>query len=486
MSKRLKPEDGHGEDQGKTPQEGGLDLDRFHHLNRKGVPVSVYDYQIFEFLKETGGIFVLGGVPYLYDGGAYFPDISGARLKTMIRSLIYPQFVKAPVVNRIYEMFLQAAELEIEADALNQYPPEWICFRNGFYDPVNRRMVPHDPKYRAVNQIPHEYRPEGTEETTGGMLEKWFSFIFSDKEDREMFLQFAGYCMTRDTRQQKLLILCGGGGTGKSTLIRLIEKVIGIRNISNVSLAELSQRFAAFGLLGKLLNSCADLEVTALEDTSILKKLLGEDQVKGEAKGKQPVFFRNYAKLLFSTNELPTVKAERTNGFYRRLLILNMDNVPEKRRADFFDSLETELPYFIRLCVQALERMYKHGMLKESENSVEAVKRLRCESDTVEAFLQDGRFVVPGTVSDKVKRSQLFLMYSVFCRDADRTPLKKHGFFKAIRAKGLIEIKTAGEAHFRGIKATENALKTVEKLPSGAFYEVTEEELQELPFSKIP
>ena len=135
-------------------------------------------------------------------------------------------------------------------------------------------MIPHDPKFRATNQIPHVYDPEG--QLKGTAVQEWLMFIGNTPEDIEMLCQFSGLCLTRDTRQQKFLILNGGGGTGKSTVIRMIEKMIGTENISNISLNQLTQRFQAFGLMGKLLNSCADLEIDALSDTSILKKALGE------------------------------------------------------------------------------------------------------------------------------------------------------------------------------------------------------------------
>lgn len=458
-----------------------LDLDQFHHVNKDGKATSVFDYEVLRYFEECVPLKVIGGVPYLYRNGIFQADITGAETRTIIRRLIYPEFVKSATERRLLDLITADAFFLATTEEMNSYPPEWICFRNGFYDPVNKTMIPHDSKYRALNQIPHDYFPE--EEPAGGeALEDWFRFIFDSKEDREMFLQYAGYCMTRDTRQQKFLILCGDGGTGKSTLIRLLEAVIGLQNISNVALQNLNQRFASYDLLGKLLNSCADLEVSALEDVSILKKLLGEDQIRGEPKGKQATFFRNYAKLIFSTNELPIVKAERTNGFYRRLLILEMDKRPQKRRADFFQVLEQELPYFIRLCVKALESLYEAGTLKESSRSREAVKRLRCESDTVEAFLNEKCFVVRGRNSLKVKKSELYLSYSEFCEDSDRQALKKQSFFKALRAKGFKEMKTNGTEHFRGISFSKNALDGGENTPEGEFLEVTEDAGEEIPF----
>ena len=389
-----------------------LDLDQFHLINENnGKITGVFDLAIFEYLKTTKDLFVLGGVPYIYRGGAFRPDQSGAELKTMIRELIYPEFVKSPTIKRIYDLFISDAALQVTTEDLNQYPVEWINFRNGFYDPRSKRMIPHDPKYKATNQIPHEYDPEG--QLKGTTVQEWLLFIGNTPEDIEMLCQFSGLCLTRDTRQQKFLILNGEGGTGKSTVIRMIEKMIGTENISNISLNQLTQRFQAFGLMGKLLNSCADLEIDALSDTSILKKALGEDTFSAEAKGKDQISVRNYAKLLFSTNQLPIVKAEQTNGFYRRLLILTMDRVPEKKDPEFFDRLSAEIDDFIRISVTALERLYQNGQITESSGSIEAVKRLRCDSDTVEAFLTEKTV---RTSDGRIKKLDLYRSYEAFCQ----------------------------------------------------------------------
>ena len=419
-----------------TTDDSSPDLDRFHIRNEEGKITGVFDYEIHRYLKETTPLFILGKIPFIYRNGVYRPDTSGAQLKTMIRKLIYPQYVKSATLTRIHDLFISDAELERTYEDLNRYPPEWICFRNGFYDPVNRKMVPHDPKYFATNQVPHDFDSDAKPE--GELIQRWFDFIAESPDDLEMLLQYAGYCLTRDTRQQKFLILRGEGGSGKSTVIRLIEKMIGAENISSISLKQLNQRFAPFSLLGKLLNSCADLEVTALEDVSTLKKILGEDSISGEAKNKDMISFRSYAKLIFSTNELPIVKAERTNGFYRRLLVLKMDKLPEDRNADFFQQLSKEIVYFIHACVDALSRMYEAGTITESEGSKEEVLRLRCDSDTVEAYMKERIIIDP---DGYVLRSKLFDDYSRYCQETERQALNRNNFFRAVRTRGIGERK---------------------------------------------
>lgn len=426
-------------------------LSQFHLFNDKGMVKGVYDFRIFEVLSERMNLFILGGVPYHYQHGVYVPDVSGSILKTEIRKCIYPELIKSTTIDRVFRLFLSEASLQVKTEELNQFPVHWINFKNGFYDPILQKMRPHNPKLKATNQIPHEFHPEM--ELSGDEVERWLRFITPDPEDREMLLQFMGLCLTRDTRQQKFLILVGSGGSGKSTLIRLLEILLGDDNLSHVSLKELGQRFASYGLMGKLVNSCADLEVGALEDTSVLKKLLGEDRVRGEAKGRDAVSFKSYAKMIFSTNELPLVVGERSNGFFRRVMVLTMDQRPEKARADFLDVLQGEADYFLHLCVDALVRMYADGKIHESPASIEAVKALRNDSDSVQAFLS---IYIDRSDDGKIKKKDLYTGYEQYCRDADRQSLTKSNFYRSMKSKGFSEIKTGGVEYYKGIFWKEN------------------------------
>ena len=445
-------------------------LERFHLYDKSGNVKGVYDNEVFQYLTTAFDMFVLGGVPYLYADGVYRADESGAMLKTMIRKLIFPQFVKSTTIKRIYDLFIGAAELQVSYEDLNQYPQSWINFQNGFYDPVTRQMIPHNPAYRATVQIPHSFDPDA--QTEGQALEEWLRFAIPDGDDREMLLEYAGLCLTRDVRQQKFLILQGVGGSGKSTLIRLIETMIGRENIANISLSELTQRFAAYGLMGKLLNSCADLEVAALEDTSVLKKLLGEDSLRVEPKGKDAISIRSMARLIFSTNELPTIKAERSNGFYRRLQVLEMNRQPTSVNAALFDELSGQINHFIRLCVEAVQRMYERGTLLESENSKKAVKQMRTDSDTVEAWLSETAVRMQ---EQKEERKKLYQSYSDYCYQNDRQALGQTQFYKALRVKGFSESKANKQRFFKGISLDKSALKSA---LTGQFIEVDER----LPF----
>lgn len=453
------------------------DLSQFHIRNGNGVITSVFDFAIVEHIKAKHNLFFCGGLPYIYNSGVYVLDSSGARLKSMIKTLIYPQYIKSNTITRIYNLFLQDITIERGFEALNNYPNHWICFENGMYDCREKRLLPHDAKYLCINQVPHNYNP--TVRHTGIQTEKYLRFICEEEDGREMLLQFMGYSMTKDVSQQKFIVLNGVGGSGKSTLIRLLEALVGSCNTSNISLTDLQQRFASIGLMGKLLNSCADLEISALEDTSIIKKILGEDSLRGEKKGHDAISFKSYAKLVFSTNELPLVKSEKTNGFYRRLLVLPMNKTPESKNPNLFHDLEKELPYLLQLSVQAVERMYKQGTVVSSVNSEQAIMQLWKDSDTTQAFLDECCDINPGVKAD---RAILYSRYSDYCKDLDRQELTRNNFFKSLRTKGFVERKTGGLRYFMGLTIEKNCPKLEVKTAPNDFIDVKENDLFELPF----
>lgn len=451
-----------------------VDKIQFHLLDGSGRPTGVFDFRVFEYIKNNYPIFICG-YPYLYSHGVFDPDYKGTKIKKIIRDCLFDQFKKSRTINQIYNLILDADELQKDISEINQYPKSWINFQDCMLDAKCMKEIAHDHKFLSINQLPWKWA-DIKNAAKAEEIERFFDFIFRCSDDRRMLLEYAGLCFTKDTSQQKFLILCGLGGTGKSLLILLIEKAVGISNVSNVSLQELSRRFSTSLLVGKTLNSCADLSVEALEDTATMKKLLGEDSIFGERKGQDGFMFKNYSKMLFSTNTLPLITSERTNGFFRRLLILKMDRQPEKPDSDLAEKLEKELPYFIQLAIKALHEMYQRGTITESANSRQAVAQMRKDSDVVESWLNDNCTV---STDLKAERTLAFNDFKSYCENEERVALTRNGFFKALRTKNFAEARGKTERYFMGFsvgKVTANDSK------SDDFMTVSEEELAALPF----
>jgi len=421
----------------------------FHQVNKNGEAVSVIDERIYKYLVHTQHIVICDRVPYIYRDGYYQMDFDGTKIKSLIKACLLEQFVRSPTQDRIFKLFLQDCEIENTLYDMNQHKGFYINFKNGMYDVIRKKVWPHSHKTMSINQIPWEYDPDG-DHGSGIEIEKFLKHAIPDDDDREMLLEYIGLCCSIDKDQQKMLVICGAGGTGKSTLINLIQKIVGRQNISNVAMSNLAEKFQAISMRGKLLNSCADLEIDALDDVTMIKKLIGEDSISDSYKGKNIISFDNYAKMLFSTNELPLVRNEKTEGFYRRLMVLTMNEKPERRDPTLPARLENEIPYLIFLAMEALNRMYKRGYILESLNSAAKVKQLRNDSDTIEAFLSEKCRRAPETT--RTDRTELYKQYVEYCEAEERQSHKKNAFFKALRNKGFSELKSSGTRYFVGIE----------------------------------
>lgn len=411
----------------------------------KASAVGVVDQEVERFIVEHFDFFLLGGEPYfLEESGLYKLDHNGERLKRTIEDCILPDLVRDATIRAIYNLVM-IQDKRRDFSRLNQYPAEWIPFRNGLYDPERDELHEYRPEYFCINQIPAEYDPAAPEPEA---FEKFLAEAIPEEDAREMLLEFMGLCMTRDTSPQKLLILRGRGGTGKSVLLRLLAEIIGEENVSAISLQNLGERFYPALLLGKLCNICADISAEDLKSTAEIKKAVGEDDILAEKKGKDAFKFRSYAKLIFSANTIPLNLDEKSDAFYRRLSVVVMDKKPAAPDRDLGAKLQNEKPGIVRIMVEALRRMYERGYLLESDQSREEVEALRREADSITAFLADE---LRHDQKARIKRTELSYLYEEYCGDNGYRCVSAHRLYDELRRRGYASITIHGDYYFKGL-----------------------------------
>lgn len=417
----------------------------FHKFTQNGKPQDTLDGAIEDYTTQALAMFIQNGKPRVYSGGCYRLDEYGKEIKGFIRSLILPELVTSTRINRIYNLFLDDKRINRDNGAVNQYPAHWINFTNGMLDTMTGQLYPHDPKYYAINQIPHAYDPGAVFE--GTVADRFFRGLIPDDNDRNMFFAYIGYCMTTDTRFQKFLVLLGAPGVGKSTANNVIADMIGEENISGMPMQDLNERFMPAVLLGKLLNVCSDIPGTSMDQTSAIKLITGEDPIKGEYKHGAIFTFRNYAKLLFSANEMPSVLSENPEAFYRRLMVIEITHKgPEIRNLQ--EGLKASIPGLIVRCVTELQKHYILSLPLDSPNSKAAVDVLKTESDSVRGFFAE---CLEQDTRGRIAQAILYDRYQAYCWANQWRPKSKSRLFSAFRAMGYDNKKSNGERCFYGI-----------------------------------
>lgn len=415
-------------------QDTCMDLQQFHNYDENGKCTSVCDVAIVEYLMDTEDMFVIDGIAFVYENGVFKEDANGIVLMNKIQACLYRNEIKAATIKRVYDLLIRQQALQSSFETVNNYPKWWINFKNGMLDVQEMKMHPHNPEYRSMNQIPHEFsfQPVKGENTL-----KFLKEAVPDSGDRQMFYTYLGYCMTCDTSMQKFMMIKGEGGTGKSRLIALAEYIVGKPNYVNVSLADLNERFYPSNLFGKLMNSCADISTAPLNAVDVLKKCTGDDEIIFERKGMDANrSFRSYAKLLFSANKIPLNLDEKSNAFYRRLLILEMNVKPAKIDLRLDEKLQSEVQFSIFMAVRWLHEMYEKGRIPESENSKRLVNELYKDADSVKAWLEDCMKPAAGA---RCSRAAVYDLYDKYCEENDRQAIGRAKFYKNLVDKGYKE-----------------------------------------------
>ena len=87
----------------------------------------------------------------------------------------------------------------------------------------------------------------------------------------------------------------------------------------------------------------------------------------------------------------------------------------------------------------------------ESNNSKVSIEQLRCDSDTIEAFLM-ACCEKGDSDNDRVDRTELYDKYTEYCKEAEREAHRKTNFFKALRNKGIPFKESHGKRWFTYIR----------------------------------
>ncbi len=173
-------------------------------------------------------------------------------------------------------------------------------------------------------------------------------------------LEYIGYLLIPSTKAQKMLILTGKGGEGKSRIGLLLKKLLGPAAHMEAVLRLETNRFASANLEHKLVMIDDDLNMTALPETRNIKSFVtAEDRICVERKGKQATQGLLYARLLCFGNGNLVAAHDTSDGFWRRQILISVKDKPEDRTDDpyLIDKLSEELSGILLWALEGLKRL---------------------------------------------------------------------------------------------------------------------------------
>ena len=315
----------------------------------------------------------------------------------------------------------------IPSSELDKNWSEIVC-KNGILNLTTMELKPHTPLSYNTVYIDYNYIQDAP---YSHIIDGFFNQISSREADKKQLLyEIIGYCLIRKNIFEKFFICYGEGSTGKSTYLKMIKNLIGARNSSFISLSNLEETYMPAQLFGKLVNIGDDIAYKGLKETDVLKKLVTGETFAAQQKFKEPLVFANFAKLIFTTNKLPEVY-DRSSGFYRRVLIIDINNKIENPDPFFLDRLtEQDYEYLLSKSIEALIKAMQVNHLTESQSALIKLAEYKTDQSSVLTFCKDF-----GYTRDKLDHKPcmpVYVEYKQYCLDTGFKPLKKVHFDKEL------------------------------------------------------
>jgi putative DNA primase/helicase len=384
---------------------------------------------------------------YFYENGVYQPRTE-KDAKATVRTYLNVRDVTMNQINDVegqWQLTIRKPVREINPN------PFIINCQNGLYNVADDSFRNHDPWYFSTVQMKARYAPEAT-------APAWLAFLRSVLEPPEIHLlqEIFGYLLVPITKAQKSFILCGLPNVGKSTILTVMQEyLLGAENVSNVPLQALSERFQPAQLFGKLANIYADLPTKKIDDVGMFKAVTGEDYITGERKNKDPFPFKSFARFLQSCNDMARNYGDRSDAFYRRLIIMRFSKPvpPERHDPDLKEKLSAERDGILAWAIEGLKRLIINNYsFSETDRTRAEVKAYRVQNNSVLAFVEEYCKLIPDAVCS---RREMYAEYKSYCELANIGKVSQPQFVREVAGINGVSAELDPQtrrAAFRGIE----------------------------------
>jgi len=362
---------------------------------------------------------------WYYDNGIYLPE-GRSFVKEILRKIMgeaYSNFVYKIVIDKLEaDTFIDSEEF-----FKNDYPNE-IPLQNGILNIFTKELKPFTPEKIFFNKLPVTYNkkcdcPE---------IKRFLSEILATPEDSQVIFELIGFCLLKEYRFEKAFMFVGIGRNGKSKLLGLIKRLLGAENCAGIPLTQLkSESTGVRELHNRLVNLAGDLSYTDLKDSGMFKQLTGRDLITAKRKYLRDLIFENYAKLIFSCNELPRVY-DTSKGFWSRWVLLEFpyqfipeyefNKLPSVERKNkrvenpnILDLISTpeELSGLLNVSLEAFQKLIKSKKFSYTRGSAEIKETWIRNSNSFMAFCLDCLTESPESF---IRKKDLRLVFSKYCK----------------------------------------------------------------------
>ena len=343
------------------------------------------------------------------------------RMKKEIYDRIKP-YVTSNIAKRVTNL-LDVMRMECCAADLLLYQDR-IHVANGTYHLDGTFSTEKD---YCRNRLPVAYHPEAPQPVT------WLHFLSQllEPEDILTLQEFIGYCFIPSTKGQKMLMLTGKGGEGKSRIGVVLRALLGT-NMKTGSVAKVeTSTFARADLEHELLMLDDDMKLEALPQTNNIKAIItAELPMDLERKRQQSYQGDLYVRFIGLGNGVLQALHDRSVGFFRRQIILTTKEKDPNRKDDPYiaEKMTAEAEGIFLWALEGLHRLIANDFrFTLSQSALDNLNDAVSDGNNIIDFLaSEGyiRFRADYEASSK----NLYAVYKQWCDDNALNSLSQKSF----------------------------------------------------------
>jgi putative DNA primase/helicase len=326
-------------------------------------------------------------------------------------------------------------------DDVTEYPEpsSVISFRNGY---ANIESFVHKgtislhaptPLWFSRESTGYDFLPTADCPVWSRCLSQWFP---DDPDSIALLQEWFGYCLTSDTSAEKLLLLIGRPGTGKSTAMTVLQHVLGPHSIATSSMESLTEQFGLHALIGKNVAQLQEARVSAginyARSVQRLLSIVGRDPQYIDRKNRDAL--SNVllpTKFMLAANEVPRLP-DNTGALMRRLLVLDFDHstIDSSNRDPFLkQKLRMERNGILLWALAGLRRLRLSSMHFTDSTSSEARRtQIAGELNPILQFCEENLNTSPNATRT-IPKEALYTIYKGWHEDHFENPPKTYNRF---------------------------------------------------------
>lgn len=333
-------------------------------------------------------------------------------------------------------------------------PLDTATCRNGLLCIPTGVVTPATPLYFSTTCLSVAHDPGAP------APERWLAFLGEvfqgDTEAVTLLQEWFGYCLTPDTRQQKMLFMVGKKRSGKGTILNIFGGLLGEANIVSPSLSDLTGEFGLWPLLGKTAALFPDVRHDGRHtSTRMIERLLsitGGDRQSVNRKSMSFWHGRIGARIALATNTLPDMR-DSSDALVSRMMVLDMPTSFFGREdKDLSRKLGEELPGILLWALDGWRSLRARGRFVQPTSSSSTVSAMHDLSSPVGAWLSERCSTDPADSKDPgiagVRCSEAFENYRSWCIAGEHRPENVTRFGADVKARGFERTRSGARSEY--------------------------------------